>query len=192
MGKLILSLSYFAILPIVIAVSILFVLSLPPQNNPSGLFNTKPSVIYAALPSTQDSYSISNEQFAEEDARTEIVRQFFGRYSSPLEPYAKDIITKADEYGLDFRLLPAIAMQESYLCQQEPEGSFNCWGYGIYGGKVRTFDGYSNAIDVITKTLAIKYKKQGLSSPEEIVTLYTPRDNGKWVNAIYYFMDQLR
>src|SRR5258706_444671 len=88
--------------------------------------------IYAALPTIQNNFST---EIIASDGRTEAVRQFFARFDSPLEPYANDIVKAADQYGLDFRLLPAIAMQESNLCRKMPEGSNNCWGFGIYGGK---------------------------------------------------------
>jgi len=47
------------------------------------------------------------------DARPVIVKDFLKIHRSPLEPYAEDIVTASDQYGFDYRLLPAIAMAES-------------------------------------------------------------------------------
>ncbi len=153
-------------------------------------FAASQGVAYAALPTAES--DIFTQQIVPSDARTELVRQFFHKYSSPLEPYAQNIIEAADTYHLDFRLLPAIAMQESNLCAKAPAGSYNCWGYGIYDGKVTKFENYQQAIDKVTKTLANDYKTQGLETPTDIVRKYTPSDTGKWVNSVSYFLNQLQ
>ena len=192
MGKLFLLTSYFVITPALLLLAIVF-LSLSSFSKASGnLFSFAPkyqSVAYAALPSTR---SISEEGVEVADARAEIVRQFFEKYNSPLEPYADHVVAMAEKYGIDFRLLPAIAMQESNLCRMEPVGSYNCWGFGIYGGKVKMFAGYEQAIEAVTKTLANEYKGKGLYTPEEIVKKYTPSDNGRWSFAVTHFMEQLQ
>jgi len=109
------------------------------------------------------------------DSRTELLRQFFVRYHSPLEPYAAEFVKKAQEYQLDFRLLPAIAMQETNLCLKSQPDSYNCWGFGVYGGKYMYFDSYPQAIDTITKALALRYRNtHGLVTPDEIQQMYTP------------------
>src|SRR6185369_5244787 len=94
------------------------------------LATQKQEVEYAALPTSQNVFST---EIVTQDGRTEAIRQFFAEYNSPLEPYADDVVKAADEYGIDFRLVPSIAMQESNLCKKIPKGSNNCWGYGIYG-----------------------------------------------------------
>jgi hypothetical protein len=145
--------------------------------------------IYAALPTAQNSFFT---EIIETDGRTEAIRQFFARYDSPLEPYAADVVKAADQYGLDFRLLPAIAMQESNLCKRIPEGSNNCWGYGIYGGKVTRFKDYGEGIYIVSKTLGTKYKGQGLVTPAQIEEVYTPPSEGSWAHGVNHFMDQLQ
>ncbi len=147
------------------------------------------TVTYAALPSTIEVFEGEVES---EDARTEIVRQFFEKHDSPLEPYAEEVVEKADEYDLDFRLIPAIAMQESNLCKKIPADSNNCWGYGIYGDNVVYFEDYIHGIETVTKTLATKYKESGLESPEEIMRRYTPSSNGSWANGVNFFLEELR
>ncbi|HVZ11514.1 MAG TPA: hypothetical protein VG965_00650 [Patescibacteria group bacterium] len=125
------------------------------------------------------------------EARVDVLKEFFARYSSPLEAYAGQIVETADRYGLDYRLLPAIAMQESTLCKRTPKNSFNCWGFGIYGGKVTRFSDYGQAIETITKTLARDYHQKGLEQPEEIMSRYTPANTNDWAGNVSYIMDRI-
>ena len=106
-------------------------------------------------------------------------------------PFATDVIESADKYGLDYRLIPSIAMQESNLCKKIIKDSYNCWGFGIYGKKVTKFDNYKTAIETVTKTLAKQYKANGLETPDEIMKRYTPSSNGSWANGVNHFMNQL-
>ena len=151
--------------------------------------STTSSVMYAALPDTGNAYITD---VVSTDARVEMVRQFFEKHKSPLEPYAEVVVSTADSYSLDFRLIPAIAMQESNLCKRIPPASHNCWGFGIYGDKVTRFEDYPTAIEAVTKTLATKYRQSGLDTPEEIMSRYTPSSNGSWAHGVNYFLDQLQ
>ncbi len=147
------------------------------------------TVAYAALPTSQN---ILAGDISQEDGRAEKIRLFLAKYNSPLEPHAADIVRAADEYGLDYRLIPAIAMQESTLCKKIPENSFNCWGFGIYGTTVTRFTDYKEGIYTVTKTLATKYKKKGLVTPQQIMTMYTPSSNGSWAASVNFTMNQLQ
>lgn len=127
----------------------------------------------------------------ETEARVETLSEFFKRYDSPLEPYAQKIVETADKYGLDWRLVPAIAMQESTLCKRIPKNSNNCWGFGIYGSKVTRFSDYNTAIETVSKTLAVEYKeKRGLEQPHEIVTRYTPTST-TWADKVSLVMNRI-
>ena len=192
MRKILFSASFFAFTPILIFASILYFLFLSYNyKTRNGLFtgNSNHKVAFAALPSAEN---VFGSQIIAKDARIEMVRQFFQKYKSPLEPYAQNVVEDADKYGLDFRLLPAIAMQESNLCQKIIVDSYNCWGFGIYGKKVTRFESYPEAIDTVTKTLVKNYQKAGLNSPEEIMSKYTPSNNGSWAYSVNYFMNTLR
>jgi hypothetical protein len=116
---------------------------------------------------------------------------FLSRYDSPLLGYAEEIVNAADKYGLDYRLLPAIAMQESTLCEKAPKDSFNCWGFGIYGKKVTRFDNFSHAIETVSKALAEDYHARGLQDPHEIMTRYTPSNSGEWAENVSYVMGRI-
>jgi hypothetical protein len=146
------------------------------------------TVAYAALPTSQNTMA---GDIAQEDGRKEKVRQFLAKHNSPMEAYAGDIVDAADLYGLDHRLIPAIAMQESNVCKKIPVNSHNCWGYGIYGKKVTRFADYKEGIYTVTKGLATRYKPKGLVTPEQIMTMYTPSSNGSWAFSVRHFMAEL-
>lgn len=188
MRKAFLLTTFFILTPLVLVLS-LSLLSYSYRTKNTTLFtHQSPKFAYAALPAASGTLKMS---VIEEDARIMAVRDFFKRYKSDLLPYADDVIVAADRYGIDYRLIPAIAMQESNLCKKAPKGSYNCWGFGIYGKKVTKFDNYEEAIDIVTKTLATKYKDNGLETPEQIMSRYTPGSNGSWADGVNHFMNQL-
>jgi hypothetical protein len=47
------------------------------------------------------------------DSRCEALVKFFKRYGSPLAPHAWEFVRAADRHGLDWRLLPGLAMVET-------------------------------------------------------------------------------
>jgi len=192
--KLILLITSFLLTPILLLFCIIYSSFLNFQNNRTNYLtlSAQSGVAYAALPQDQYVMDTGTTGLIVKDARVEVVRQFFAKYKSKLEPFAQNIVDQADKYGLDYRLLPSIAMQESNLCKKEPAGSYNCWGFGIYGKKVTKFTSYPDAIETVTKTLAKDYKGKGLETPDQIVKLYTPSSNGSWQKSVNYFIDQLQ
>lgn len=192
MRKIILSTSFFIFTPLLILISIIysFFLSYDYQTHHSKISqNSNNRVAFAALPSTEN---VLEDKIFFNDVRIDIVKQFFAKYKSPLEPFASNVVNDADKYGLDYRLIPAIAMQESNLCQKIIADSFNCWGFGIYGKKVTRFESYPEAIDTITRTLVNNYVAGGLDTPEEIMKKYTPSSDGTWAYSVNYFMNLLQ
>lgn len=187
MKKTFLLTAYFFIAPTFLALTIIYSLYLSHSKIPLSFFRHKPSVSYAALP---DAQNLVRDDITQKDARVEIVKDFFTRYKSVLTPFSQEVVNAADKYGLDYKLIPAIAMQESNLCKKAPKDSYNCWGFGIYGKKVTRFSGYEEAIDTVTKGLA-SYKNKGLVSPEEIMARYTPSSNGSWADGVNHFISQL-
>ncbi len=155
---------------------------------PNGAVLGTKAVAYAALPTTETEFT---QTVVAKDARVETVRQFLKKYGSPLEPHAQYIVDLAEAYGLDYRLVPAIAMQESNLCKKIASGADNnCWGLGIYGKKRLSFDSLPDGIEAVTKTLA-KYKSEGLETPEQIQKRYTPSNEGSWAFSVNHFMDAI-
>jgi hypothetical protein len=185
--KLVFLAVYLSAIPVFLTFLILFSLAIKYESN--GYISRqahKPQ--FQALPSDNNTSSISVES---EDGRVEALDDFFASYGSPLEGHAKTIVEEADSHNIDYRLLPAIAMQESTLCKRIIKNSYNCWGFGIYGSKVTRFASYDDAIRTITETISKKYVQKGYVKPEEIVQKYTPGDTGKWPQVVNMMMDKI-
>lgn len=125
------------------------------------------------------------------DARSANLRSFFRKYNSPLYDDAEFIVAISDKYGFDYRLLPAIAMQESNLCKLIPPNSYNCWGWGIYGDQVLRYNSYRDTMTVVAEGIKKYYIDQGLVTPETIMAKYTPPSKGSWSRGVTYFMNAL-
>lgn len=188
MRKVFLLSAFFLLTPLVLALALSLLTYNSFQRNNIVAMGKNPRVAFAALPVASGTLKIN---IVSQDARLVAVKAFFRKYHSDLLPFANEVINSADKYGLDFRLIPAIAMQESGGCRNAPKNSYNCWGFGIYAKRVTKFDNYAQAIDTVTKTLAKQYKANGLETPEQIMTKYTPGSNGSWARGVNHFMNQL-
>ena len=136
-----------------------------------------------------------NDYLVIDDARPLIVQNFLERYHSPLAKetdFAKKLVEIADEYGIDFRLLPAIAMKESGLCKSIPEGTYNCLGLGIHSRGTWGFDSYEDSFGTAAKILKKNYIDQGRVTPESIMKKYTPSSKGEWAAGVNQFMSEMK
>jgi hypothetical protein len=125
------------------------------------------------------------------DSRPLILKKYLEHYNSPMADYADYIFKVSQENGLDYRLLIAIAQQESNLCKKIPENSYNCWGWGIHSQGTLRFDSYEESIKTVAEGLKENYIDQGLREPEEIMKRYTPSSDGSWARGVRQFMDEM-
>lgn len=147
---------------------------------------------YAQAPSPEaPTVTASDSADIKKDERIAYLKSFLRKYDSELYDYAETIVAEADTNGIDYRLVPAIAMQESNLCRVIPPGSHNCWGWGIYGGKVTRFASYPEAIGTVSRGLKKNYVDQGLSTPDQIMKKYNPSSNGSWANGVNFFFQRI-
>jgi hypothetical protein len=144
--------------------------------------------VYASLPSNIPSVSDSIESA---DARPQIIKKYLTDYSSPMAPYADFITQTADKYSLDFRLITAIAQQESNLCKVIPPGSYNCWGWGIHSRGTLGFTSFEEGIETVSKGIREEYLNKGYKTVEEIMSKYTPQSNGSWANGVNTFLAEM-
>lgn len=130
------------------------------------------------------------------DARPQIIENFLSRYNSPLKPhdyYGRKLVEIADRYEIDFRLLPAIAMQESNLCKVIPEGTYNCLGFGVHSRGTLGFENYESGFERAAKELRANYIDHGLITIELIMSKYTPSSpNGAWAKSVNQWMAEMR
>ena len=125
------------------------------------------------------------------DSRPLILKKYLEHYNSPMADHADYIFKISQENGLDYRLLVAIAQQESNLCKKIPENSYNCWGWGIHSQGTLRFDSYEESIKTVAEGLKENYIDQGLREPEEIMRRYTPSSDGSWARGVRQFMDEM-
>jgi hypothetical protein len=128
------------------------------------------------------------------DARPILISEFLAKNQSPLTPYdywGNYLTQLADQYNLDYRLLPAIAMQESNLCKKIPSGSYNCLGLGIHARGTWDFPSFESNFAKAAEVLRDKYLDKGLITPDEIQDKYTPSSNGSWEFGVNSFMSKL-
>lgn len=193
-------LSFFVLTPAVIAVCLFSLFSLSKTekleseikyvtNDQNLLLVPKTGVrVYASLP---DSTPAIGQSIGTEDARSEIIKNYLAFYYSPLEPYANLIVEVSDIYSLDYRILVAIAQQESNLCKKIPTDTYNCWGWGIHSAGTLGFDSFEHGIATVAKGLKDNYIDEGYSTVEEIMSRYTPHSNGSWANGVNEFLDEI-
>ena len=66
-----------------------------------------------------------------EDPRLIRLRVFFGKHGLPAAAWASDFLRAADAHGLDWRLLPSLAMVESTGGKFAPNNNMFGWGEGL-------------------------------------------------------------
>src|SRR3989344_4865811 len=101
------------------------------------------ALIFAAILTSHDVYAqevrsdsakldpvISVQKDYSLDTRTVAVRNVFKRYNSPLVDQAAFYVKYADEFGVDWKLLPAISGLESTFGRFLMPGSYNAYGWG--------------------------------------------------------------
>lgn len=150
------------------------------QDNPYKMFTALPEQVGGLAQAIESN-----------DARPLIVANFFATYNSPLVPYSKLLVDTADKYQLDFRLLPAIAMKESGGGRAMPPNSYNAWGWAITEAYTRYFANWEQAIETVAQGLRINYLDQGLLTPEQIMSKYTPASlakGGPWAEDVQSYI----
>jgi hypothetical protein len=151
-------------------------------NSPQEQFN------YSASPFVLGSVDDNVELL---DGRVANLKHFFRKYNSPLYDHAALIVKVSDENLFDYRLLPAIAMQESNVCKYIPNDSYNCWGWGIYGNTVTRFSSYEEAIQTVARGIKKEYIDKGMITASSIMEKYTPSSNGSWAHGVNVFLEML-
>lgn len=95
------------------------------------------------------------------DFRVQKLERFFDQ--TPLQGYSQDFVDAADQYHLDWRLLPAISMVES-------TGGKHCRNYNPFGwgsGRAR-FESYQDAIFSVARHLSEDNPYRGKTTTQKI------------------------
>ena len=187
---------FLVITPLTLGISLFSLFSIKSSDmvkhdpNTSNLLTSPQSGVrvYASLPVK---FPLVSEQITSADARPEILRQYMESFGSPLAPYSELIVQTADKYSLDFRLITAIAQQESNICKVIPPESYNCWGWGITGQGTLGFSSFQDGIEKVSEGIRSDYLNKGFTSVNEIMSKYTPLSNGSWADGVNKFMSEM-
>ena len=127
------------------------------------------------------------------DVRPALVDRFLEKYSSPMAGTGAEFVAAADKHGIDWRLLPAIAFQESNLGKKIPKGSYNPFGWAIYEGKSSGvyFESWASSIGAVAAKIKKDYINNGFDTPETIVAKYTSGNSPSWVFAVNFAMEEI-
>lgn len=104
------------------------------------------------------------------DARIARLEKFFETYHCPAPHHTSEYLRAADEYGLDYRLLPAISIRET-LCGVTARQENNRWGY--HPGR-QSFPSIKLGIDFLAHRLTQHKLYKGKSLQEKLFT-FNPR-----------------
>jgi hypothetical protein len=115
-------------------------------------FMAIPSISLASHIGSLDASPVAKEEVSVEDIRAqraEAIDSYFEDRSMPLEGTGMAFVLVAEKYGLDWSLLPAIAVRES-------SGGKNACGHNPFGWgscKLHNFGSYEQAIEALGKNL---------------------------------------
>src|SRR3989344_7069236 len=195
--KFILIASFFILTPIALFASTLSLFSLTSDASSvkgSSIENeiSKESQQVSIFSSYENEIKSVSYEILEADAREVIIRNFLERNNSPLAPYSNLLIETSDKYGLDWRLLVAIAMKESGVCKAIPEDSHNCWGWGIHSQGTLMFSSYEEGIETVARGIKDKYVDEGLITVEQIMSKWIPHSpEGVWAVDVSTYIEKM-
>lgn len=187
--SLIMAFAFLILSPLVILASLSTLTKIYIPNHLAKSTPKPPVIAYGSVsggfePSIDSSFETS-------DSRAYLLDQYLKHYNSPLVGMGGEIVRISDMYSLDYRLLVAIAQQESNLCKIIPPETYNCWGWGIHSKGTLGFGSFKEAFHTVAKGLREEYLDKGYTTPEEIMSKYTPSSPGTWAFGVNHFMSEI-
>lgn len=125
------------------------------------------------------------------DTRAIKLESFLTSYKSPLAGSAEHLVEEADRNDLDWRLVAAIAGLESTFCKHIPQGSYNCWGWGIPTGAKSgvAFGSWEAGVTTVSEGLKTRYVDRGAITVEQIGRIYAASPT--WASRIRFFLAKI-
>ena len=112
------------------------------------------------------------------------VRDYLNGRNAPLAEYAEELVTAADHYGIDCRIIAAISVNEAGGGKKNFR-PYNAWGWGKM-----SFENWEQAIWTVSKGIA-GYYSRGLTTPKLISTYYCPPNAANWANKVSFVMYEM-
>ncbi len=129
-----------------------------------------------------------------ESPRVIALKEYLKRHGSPMAEYSELIVSEADKYNQDWRIIVAIAGVESAFGTITPYGSCNAWGWrGGPNGNFSQFKDWPTAIKYITKNFTNGY---GINpDPFAIESTYCPpcgqNPAHAWANGVTRYKNEI-
>lgn len=165
----------------------------------------KPKFPLSAVPPDENSFAASSDTptvlsaaVIAGDARTLLLDNFLKSNDSPMEPYANLIVAEADQHGLPFQLIPAIAMCESNLGKHVPlKSGFNPFGIAVYTGtqQGKNFTSWEDAITWVSQYIHDTYYAHNITKLTDIEKSWAPpavTNGDSWANCVQYFESSIQ
>ncbi len=162
---------------LIFALAIIFALGLFPQQSQAA------EVSYSSAKLTSKIVAVKS---IENDARVRALKNVFARHNSPLVDEAEHYVRYADQYGVDWKLLPAISGLESSWGIALMPGSHNAYGWG--GGHIY-FESWEDGIRTINAALKSNYINRGATDVWSIGPIYA--ESPTWAVRVNRFMNEI-
>jgi len=146
---------------------------------------------YASEPLSRPSAILASSMEQEkDDQRVKTLKSFLERYNSPLASYSQVFVDEADRYNIDWTMVAAISGVESTFGQAIPAGSYNAWGWGVYGNHVTYFSSWEDGITTISQGIRERYMNQrGAQNVYQIGSTYAASQT--WAVRVESYMEQI-
>jgi len=123
------------------------------------------------------------------DYRALQLRSYLEKVGSPMVGYETIMIKVAENHGLDWTLLAAIAGTESTFGKRMPHQCINPYGWGVYGQNKLCFTSFEDAIHKVGEGIGTKYNT---SSLESIARKYNTVSTENWTSSTRFFMNKIK
>lgn len=152
------------------------------------LSSTTPAIAYQK---EAESAAVLAAHAPSEDPRVDTLEHYLASHDSPLTAETPHFIHEADHWGLDWKLVAAIAGVESTFGKHIPTNSYNAWGWGVFTGATdgMHFESWHDGITKVSAGLKTNYIDHGAESIEQIGRIYAASPNWSW--KVRFFLDQI-
>ena len=195
--KRVLFVIWFPLVIILLIVNLSLLTSFHPQKLSDNKNNMHQIPIRYQPATSENTSQIITMNVIPADARTLLLYRFMSKYDSPMAKYVDNIVSEADTYGIDFRLVTAIAMCESNLGKRMPfKRAYNAWGLGVYTGETtgKEFDSWESAIRWVSSYIKSSYYDKGITNLKDIGSIWAPpsvENDFSWTKCVQTYMNMI-
>jgi len=125
------------------------------------------------------------------DMRVLKLEKYLESKDSPFARDAEHFVKEADRLGLDWKLVAAIAGNESYFGQLIPFDSYNAWGWAVYTGMSygANFSNWKEGVTIVSEGLKENYINEGNVTLADIGRKYAA--DPEWATKVAHFMNEI-